>query len=273
MGGEKGIGDKMNYSILHNNFSAGEISPMLEAREDSQALNNGAREIMNFLPIETGGIKKRPGTKYLGPTYHGDNENYAGERLIEYPQPDGTLFVLEIGDIYTRVWDKDGPLNVILGTPWDAQEIPDIKYSQAQSTLILVHKNHSPRIIDIDPATGKPVLIGIPVFTGNSPFSIQDGKNYPSVVTFAGGRLWLGGTIKDPCGLWGSRAPDAANAVNRYYDYTLKDESGEVFPDHAIYIQENDMYGSSLLWIANNRLFIAATTSTLKTLILLMAGS
>ncbi|ENX56163.1 MULTISPECIES: hypothetical protein [Acinetobacter] len=54
----------MKQFTLKNNFSAGELSPLLSTRTDIQQYSNGAKELFNVVPLIEGGFKKRPGTKF-----------------------------------------------------------------------------------------------------------------------------------------------------------------------------------------------------------------
>lgn len=54
----------MKQWLLKNNFSSGELSPLLRTRTDVQQYANGAKRLLNCLPLVEGGVRKRPGTKY-----------------------------------------------------------------------------------------------------------------------------------------------------------------------------------------------------------------
>ncbi|MDR1127921.1 MAG: hypothetical protein LBL20_01295, partial [Treponema sp.] len=70
----------MRVSVLLNNFSSGEVSPLLAARPDTAPFNTGARKLENFVPLITGGVSKRPGTWFDGFT-----RNDLPARLIDFP--------------------------------------------------------------------------------------------------------------------------------------------------------------------------------------------
>ena len=54
------------FSVIKNNFSSGELSPILSTRTDVAQYSNGARTLFNVIPLVEGGVKKRPGTLYRG---------------------------------------------------------------------------------------------------------------------------------------------------------------------------------------------------------------
>jgi len=53
------------FITAQNDFSAGELSPKLKGRFDVKQYAKGAQELRNFIPEKSGGIAKRPGTRYL----------------------------------------------------------------------------------------------------------------------------------------------------------------------------------------------------------------
>jgi hypothetical protein len=66
--------------------------------------------------------------------------------------------------------------------------------------------------------------------------------------------LWFAATNNKPNTIFASKAPSAETGTYQYTDFTL----GHIASD-AISLEENDMYGSKLKWIAANRLLLAAT--------------
>jgi len=84
---------------LKSVFNGGELSPMLDARVDSEKYASGCRELTNFIPSVYGGIKKRPGTELLGFT-----KNDGPARLHSFKRSTDTNYILEFGNQYVRFW-------------------------------------------------------------------------------------------------------------------------------------------------------------------------
>jgi len=78
--------------------------------------------------------------------------------------------------------------------------------------------------------------------------------NYPGAIAFNAGRLFFAGLISQPNRIFASMAPDSQAGTDRYRDFSVGDT-----PAHAIVIEENDMHGSRIQWLAANRYFLAAT--------------
>ena len=49
----------------YTNFSAGELTPLLSSRVDSDAYKNGAFRLRNVRLKAQGGLSRRPGLRYL----------------------------------------------------------------------------------------------------------------------------------------------------------------------------------------------------------------
>lgn len=93
---------------LKSVFNGGELSPMLDARVDSEKYASGCKELTNFIPSVYGGIKKRPGTELLGFT-----KNDGDVRLHGFKRNTDTSYVLEFGAGYLRFWKGgDAPMRI-----------------------------------------------------------------------------------------------------------------------------------------------------------------
>lgn len=53
----------INVSIL--SFNAGELTPKIDIRSDTEKYQFGCRRFENFMPTKYGGAEKRPGLKFI----------------------------------------------------------------------------------------------------------------------------------------------------------------------------------------------------------------
>lgn len=79
----------MGYRAALLNFSKGEISPELEARFDLPAYQAALRVAKNVTIQRTGGVRKRPGTRYVAACLA------SGGRLIPFQFSDDQAYALE----------------------------------------------------------------------------------------------------------------------------------------------------------------------------------
>jgi hypothetical protein len=91
------------FTNFATNFTAGEISPRLASRIDTQKYRNGAAIIENFITTAHGGARKRGGTKFVAPIKAGQTD----VRLIPFQFNVEQAYVIEFGNLYFRVF-KDG---------------------------------------------------------------------------------------------------------------------------------------------------------------------
>jgi hypothetical protein len=99
-----------DLSLLFNNFSSGEVSPLFAGRGDTEFINRGARKLKNFIPLITGGVRKRPGTRYIGNTgtsQGGSPIVNPAAKLIPFYKPDGHYFMLEYTANNILFWDDE----------------------------------------------------------------------------------------------------------------------------------------------------------------------
>lgn len=122
------------------NFTAGEVSYDLLGRADLSAYDNGALELKNVFISPIGGIERRAGLRYVA------SLPASAVRLIsfEFNTEQTYLFVLsdKRADIY-----KNEELLQTLQTPWNAQDLGQIRWTQSADTLLIVHSNYAPMTI------------------------------------------------------------------------------------------------------------------------------
>ena len=86
-----------------SSFSAGEISPLLEGRAGLEKYREGLADLTNMVVMPTGGVKRRPGTEFLGEVKTSSVEN----RLIPFQFKTSDTYMLEFGNQTMRVFRND----------------------------------------------------------------------------------------------------------------------------------------------------------------------
>ena len=73
------------FVTVQTNFSSGELDPLLRARVDLPAHANGLEEATNVIVQPQGGVRRRPGTKYIMSLPNSSSESAAnGVRLVPF---------------------------------------------------------------------------------------------------------------------------------------------------------------------------------------------
>jgi hypothetical protein len=223
--------------VLITSFSAGELSKKLFGRVDLPLYASGAARIENFEVVPTGGLVRRPGTRRHG--------SLAGPcRLIPFIVNSTNSFLLEIGSTYIYIWQNGTLLKSDGGVPIrfsssdtmplysSLEEIKEIQYAQTFNEIYLVHRNYPP--YKIAWAGGTTFELVKLTFTGNvDEIPFQTTQNYPGVITFFNGRLWLGSTISEPQKIWASKPFDYTNFVQ--YETVITNSTRIRDPDLHIF--------------------------------------
>ena len=235
----------MNVSLLYNLFM-GETSPLIAARIDSPAHQMGAQRMENMIPMLTGGLRKRPGTWYDGNTAT-NNE----ARLIDWLLSDGTCILLELTAGTIQVWqnvNNQFQVTQQITSSYTAPQLHSLQYAATANTMWIVHADQP--VVKLE-WNGSTVLKTTPTFTGKD---FNSTLNYPGAVAFNAGRLCFAATRSQPNRIYMSMAPNSMTGEDRYTDFTAGEN-----PADSIVIEENDMHGSRIQWLAANRYFLAAT--------------
>lgn len=131
-----------------SSFTAGELDPRLAARIDYDGYTKGAEEMTNAVVLGQGGVKRRPGLKYI------DTLTESEVRLVRFQFNITQTYLLVFVNTKMYVY-KDGVLqtningsgNNYLTTPWNATEIKEFSHTQSADTLIIAHNDYVPRTI------------------------------------------------------------------------------------------------------------------------------
>jgi len=127
----------MKQWLLKNNLSSGELSPLLWTRTDIQQYSNGAKKLLNAIPLVEGGAKKRPGTKFRGV--------FAGAlRLIPFVPNSDNPFLLILGISTIQVYD---PLTQTVvhtdSTPYNtAAKVAQVQVAHSRYRMFFVQGDH-----------------------------------------------------------------------------------------------------------------------------------
>jgi hypothetical protein len=132
--------------VEKNNFTAGELSPVLRNRTDNERYQNGVKTLRNFVILPEGGITRRPGTKFIRAQ---KTESELGELIpFRYSGADSYMLILNGGKIrFARagaiVLDAGNPYEVTM--PWAAADLVNVRYAQEGNTAWLPCAGYQPR--------------------------------------------------------------------------------------------------------------------------------
>lgn len=127
-------------TTIQTNFSGGELSPRLLGRVDMPVYQNAAEIIENAIPTVQGGCMGRYGTSYVQAA-----KNTLNAALIPFVVDVSTAYMLEVGDLYIRVFKNGAYLGVEIPCPYQQAIVDDLYYCQGADTMIFFHPSYPPQ--------------------------------------------------------------------------------------------------------------------------------
>lgn len=127
-------------------FDAGELSPLLGARNDLAKYANGCRAMENFIATVQGPAVRRGGKRFVAPIKDSSKQAW----LLPFIVSDGIAYMLEFGDRYLRFFVNRGQLvsagaPVEIATPYALADLTTedgtfaIRVAQSADTMYLFH--------------------------------------------------------------------------------------------------------------------------------------
>lgn len=266
----------MAKTIFHQtSFSSGELSPSIFGRDDREVYFNGAARLRNVHISPLGGVKRRPGTKYIAST----TTNQAAEMIpFEFNSEQTYLFVFTPGEL--KVYRDDVLKATVSGSPISsltATQIAEMNYVQSLDTVILLHEDFQPiKILRVNDTTFTPSTLAvsnIPTFDFGdiaTPGTVTPSATSGSVTLTASTSVFTSGMIGYTVRLNDGYARITAYSSGTSVTATVVDEFSGTGAD-ADYIIEELAWSSTRGWPScgtffQQRLWLASTTGRPNTL-------
>ena len=137
----------MNIPII--TFNSGELSPLLDARADTNKYSAGCRTLENMIPLIYGPAERRPGFQYI----YGSYDNSVVGRVISFIYSNEIAYVIEMSALINRYFYDGGIVlddddnEVTTATPYLEEDLFQIQYAQSNDVMRLVHGDYAPRIL------------------------------------------------------------------------------------------------------------------------------
>ena len=129
-----------------SNFTAGELSPRLDGRNDLAKYSAGCATVENMVIYPHGAAARRPGTTFIAEV----KTSSAKTRLIPFEFSTTQTYILELGNQYIRFYRDNGQIlsggsPYEISTPYLTAELFDIKFAQSADVMYITHPNHKTR--------------------------------------------------------------------------------------------------------------------------------
>jgi hypothetical protein len=121
---------------LQTNFNSGLLDPRLHARTDIKHYYQGAAEATNVVSSPQGGLKRRPGLRYI-------DETLGVARLAAFAFNVEQNYLMVFTENNIAVY-KDDVWQADITTTYAESELFELNWTQSADTMIIVHENHAP---------------------------------------------------------------------------------------------------------------------------------
>lgn len=128
-------------------FAGGEISSDMYGRQDDTKYQSGLKRCLNFISLPQGPVRNRAGFSCVAETKYPNKK----ARLIPFVFNADQTCIIELGDKYARfhtegatILTDDGSDYYEITTPWSADDIFDLHYTQAGDIMTIVNRNYPP---------------------------------------------------------------------------------------------------------------------------------
>lgn len=143
------------FVSIQTNFSTGELDPLLRARVDLTAYTNALEKATNVVCQPQGGIRRRPGSRYITALANSGAESAAnGVRLVEFEFSTSDsymlcfthnrMYVFKAGALITNINGTGNPYLSTSGVGLTGATLANIVWTQSADTLIVVHPDIAP---------------------------------------------------------------------------------------------------------------------------------
>lgn len=136
--------------LLKSDFTSGEVDPLLKARTDIKHYFSGAEKLRNCLVMPQGGIKDRPGLRFVNDitTLNSGNSVADGARFVSFEFSTTVTYLLLFVDQEIRIYKDGAQVHSITGlTQWTADKLGKLNWTQSNDTLIIFHPDLQPYTI------------------------------------------------------------------------------------------------------------------------------
>lgn len=153
--------------VFQNNFSLGQITPLLLANTEFDAYSRGLRTATNVLTIPQAGLTRRFGTSFIADITNNTTSDKIKISVLSYDI--NTQYVIVFYENNIDIYENNTLVKNLTST-YTEDQIADLKYAQQNKRLVIVHGQHIPRILTRG--------------SSSSVWSLSDAvfKNYPTSI-------------------------------------------------------------------------------------------
>jgi hypothetical protein len=259
------------HEITKGDFGYGEIAPTFQGRVESPEYKTGSALMYNVIPRAGGGWRRRPGTRFVYVVPADSQVVRKVKFTAKYGQQFALFICLVSGVATIYVFSQATHAYVTTITTnvpaYALADLPAINHASTNGTLWLFMSGTA-----TGTAGGCPVCEIVnaasdgsgawsasqPTFTNTTagtPETFGSLNHYPGAGEFYAGRLFLTGTNANPTAQYACTLP-APGTAQTYLIFTIPASPAAA---DAIYLLQNDMNASRVLWLLATQSLLAGT--------------
>lgn len=143
---------------LKTNFVGGEQDPLLKQRSDVKAYYNGAEFLRNVIVLPQGGVRCRPGTRYVWTVPAMPGGGISNVRMFEFQFSTDQTYLFVFHHLKLSIF-REGALQTTIATPWGSDDLraeltgegdlisTGISVTQSRDTMLVFHQSFQTRQI------------------------------------------------------------------------------------------------------------------------------
>jgi len=129
----------MNYPII--SLNAGKLTPLIDARTDTEKYSSGCRILQNMIPRIYGPVERRPGTLYRA----GCSDNDVKSRVVSFIYSATIAYVLEFSDQIINVYYNGSIVDADIVSPYLEADLFQLQFKQSADVMWITHPSYNPR--------------------------------------------------------------------------------------------------------------------------------
>lgn len=132
----------MAQRLLKATLTRGELTPLAQARVDTELYQQAAEIVENFFVLKEGGVRRRSGTRYRGVA----KSSTTDIRLLDFRFSATQAYAVELGNLYARFWTSDGqvasglsPYEIV--SPYPESALRSLQWVQSGDVIYVAHRS------------------------------------------------------------------------------------------------------------------------------------
>ena len=122
-------------------MNAGKMTPLIDARSDTQKYSSGCRELNNFIPRIYGPVERRSGTKFIARCEDDDVKS----KMVPFIFSSTIAYDIEFSALKMNVYFAGSIVDADIVTPYTEADLFELQFEQSADVMWIIHPDYAPR--------------------------------------------------------------------------------------------------------------------------------